>query len=76
MDLEAFDAPEVLAALSRIACTDDNELVLASAGESLAGIWIRNGRVDWRVYEELSPAAKSEVDARLKGQAPQLLPGL
>lgn len=75
MDLAAFDEPEVRAALAQVA-TDpaESELVMASAGESLAEIWIACGAVDRAVFERLVPVARSEVVGLLGSKAPMLLP--
>jgi hypothetical protein len=65
-DLENFDAPEVAEALATVACsTDEDDVLLATAGESLAGIWVRAGAVPRATFEALAPAAKVEAAAKL-----------
>ncbi|MFF5076171.1 hypothetical protein ACFY36_03910 [Actinoplanes sp. NPDC000266] len=73
-DLSAFDEPEVHAALARVA-TDaaESELVAASAGESLAELWIARGAVDRAVFERLVPPARAEVAGLVGHRAPGLL---
>jgi len=75
MELSAFDEPEVHAALARVA-TDpaESELVAASAGESLAELWMARGVVDRAVFERLVPAARAEVTGLFGRWAPLLLP--
>ncbi len=66
-DLENFDEPEAAEALAAIACsTEEDEVLVATAGESLAGIWVRAGAVPPVTFEALAPAARAEAAAKLE----------
>lgn len=65
------DEPEALAALIRYATNPALDptadyLVLASAGESIAEIWIRTGRFDANTLNQLVGAARSEAVGSLQ----------
>ncbi|XVU29473.1 hypothetical protein ACQPZJ_21085 [Actinoplanes sp. CA-054009] len=73
--LSAFDEGEVHAALARVAADAlESELVAASAGESLAELWIVRGGIDRAVFERLVPVARAEVVGLVAHRAPELLP--
>ncbi len=64
MDLSQFDQPETIAALLQVGCdVGESEVVLASAGESLAEILLRNGRTWPGEVDRLAPVARREFDA-------------
>jgi hypothetical protein len=65
-DLESFDEPEAAEALATVACsTEEDEVLVATAGESLAGIWVRAGVVPRATFEALAPPARAEAAAKL-----------
>ena len=66
IDLACFDDQEAFQALLQIA-TDpsENEMLLASCGESIAEIWVRSGQFDPEVFEKLTGVARSEAQAVL-----------
>ncbi|MBM9508668.1 hypothetical protein [Actinacidiphila acididurans] len=72
--LGRYPAPAVVDALARIACsTDEDEVLVATAGESIAEIWLALGAVEPRILGSLAPPARAEVDSFLSAHAPQLL---
>ena len=75
MDLSAFDSPDALAALIRVAtCTREDAVLLDSCGQSVAEIWLRRGHVDVEALDRMAaPAQKSAIDT-LAGTAAHLLP--
>lgn len=65
-DLESFDEPEVADALATVACsTEEDEVLVATAAESLAGIWGRAGTFPRAVFDALTPTARDEAAAKL-----------
>jgi hypothetical protein len=64
-----------LVALLRVASDpSDDELVVASCGESLAQIFVRTGRPDPALLGKLTPVALSEVIPWVRRVRPDLLP--
>lgn len=72
MDLSSYDAPEVEAALIEIASDATvDEMILESAGESLAEIWIRKKvEVSPSTLGKLRPSASSIVERYFELNAP------
>ena len=61
-DLGAWDEPEALEALLRVAVDDgEDEYVLEHAGESIGEIWNRRRTCDSAVVARLAPAARNEL---------------
>jgi hypothetical protein len=61
-DLGAWDEPEALEALLRVAVDgSQDEYVLEHAGESIADIWNRRNSCDPAVVARLAPAARDEL---------------
>jgi len=68
MDLAAFDdALDVLIAAA--SDPEDNPIVLASCGTSIAEIWNRLGIFDETVRAALAPEARGEIDAAFGGRS-------
>jgi HEAT repeat protein len=64
----------VVRALATVASsTEEDEVLVATAGESIAEIWIALGRIQPDVLHALAPPAKAEVESLLAARAPQLL---
>ena len=60
MDLGEYDSPAAMRCLLRIASDpDESEMVQASAGESLAMVWLRNGVFDPDTMRGLTATASS-----------------
>jgi hypothetical protein len=75
MYLAKSDDAAAFAALFQVASdTADNELVVASSGESLAQIIVRTGRLDPSWIDQLAPAALNEVIPWVTRERPDLLP--
>lgn len=74
MDLGDFDSPEALnALLSAASDPHEHEIIQASAGESLARIWLRNGLFDGSVMSRLSSPARAEAAAAIQSERPEWL---
>jgi hypothetical protein len=74
MDLSSHNDPRVLDALARVASDpSEHHLVVASAGESLAELWLANSTVDREVYGRLTDTARDEVRGLLGARRPDLL---
>ncbi len=68
MDLGQFDDPGAEAALREVASDPTTPEVIAdSCGESLAGIWLRQGRTEARLLEGLTAPARAIASAMLHG---------
>ena len=66
MDLARYDEPEALAALLQVGSdANEPEIILASAGESIAEILLRAGRTWGYEIDLLTPPARREFDARV-----------
>ncbi len=77
VDLGEYGGNLVVEALAAVACSrDESDVLVASAGESLAMIWLRNGSIDFPIARSLSPVALAEVKSLLGRRAPHLIPGL
>jgi hypothetical protein len=64
-----------LTALLRVASDPtDDELVVASCGESLAQIFVRSGQLNPAWLHELAPVALNEVIPWVRRERPDLLP--
>jgi hypothetical protein len=75
MDLGRSNDDAALTALLHVASDPgEDELVLASGGESLAQIFIRSGRLDPAWLHELTPVALHEVIPWIRRVRPDLLP--
>jgi hypothetical protein len=62
-------------ALASIASSSEEDVVLVeTAGESLGEIWAAFGSVDREIFQGLVLAARREVEMVLRSQAPELLP--
>ena len=73
MDLDAFDEAEVEEALILAASdTLESRMVAASAGESVARIWARKGRIPTGVMARLRSDARIEAQSILGALAPAL----
>jgi HEAT repeat protein len=67
MDLGRYSDQRVIEALATVATDSSEDATLqASAGESLAERWLASGGVDRAIYKELTPVARTEVDALLR----------
>jgi hypothetical protein len=68
MDLSAFDSPEALDALVRVA-TDaaEDAIILDSCGESIAEIWVRKGQIDVEALDRMARPAQHSALAILAG---------
>jgi hypothetical protein len=74
MYLASSDDKAALTALLHVASDPaDNELVVASSGESLAQMIVRTGRLDRAWIEQLAPAALNEVIPWVTRERPDLL---
>ena len=74
MDLGDYDDPEVLDALIAIAVNaNDEELVLASCGQSIAEIWIRKNIFNVDILEAMSIPAKNEIVGLVRIERPEWL---
>ncbi|UKS29655.1 hypothetical protein LOZ80_12265 [Paenibacillus sp. HWE-109] len=72
MDLADFDGNEVIEALSKFANDIDNEcIVRASCGASLAEIWIRKQEVNFNFLLQLKDVALTEALALIKHHRPE-----
>lgn len=67
IDLAKYDDGAVVAALLRIAGDPaEDEMLQASAGESLGSIWKRKGEADPIEFDRLTAAARVEALAALR----------
>lgn len=75
MDLGAVDNDTALHALLEVATSrfEQDELVLASCGESIANLWLKRGRFDPAAFARLTPAARKEARALVKANRPEWL---
>jgi hypothetical protein len=53
--------------------TGEDEVLVATAGESIAEIWIKLGEVNPEVLTTLAHPARAEVESLLAARAPHLL---
>lgn len=69
MDLAKFDDDFVIEILLRVANDPTfDEMIRASAGESLADIWIRRNEIDYKQLTSLTGAALNEALAMIKSK--------
>lgn len=77
INLGQYDEDRVLTTLLEVASDPaEEELVLSSAGESIAQIWLRCRRVDVDKLTGLQPIAKHEAIALLEKEMPSSIAGL
>lgn len=73
INLGGCDNDRAVEALMKVATdVSENEVVLASAGESLAQIWLRCRSIDIEVVRMLHPIARREAVALLEEEFPEL----
>lgn len=76
IDLGFSDDPRVIDALLEVGSQiGDEEMVVASCGESVAQIAIRTGRFERSWREILAPAAARELIDGVRAERPELLSG-
>lgn len=69
MDLSKFDDEEVIQILMKVANDASfDQMIRASAGESLADIWIRRSIIDYRQLGNLTEIALKEALAMIKSK--------
>lgn len=74
MDLSDYPGPETEAALLQAATNPaEDEMIRASAGESLAWIWIEVGRFDSETFAKLSGVARREAESLVRAKHPEWL---
>ena len=74
MDLSEYDEIEAEEALISIAKNkEEPSLLVASAGESLAEIWLRNRKIKIQLIKSLREEASKEIISFLETKAPELL---
>lgn len=75
IDLGTYEEPEVMATLISVASdVDEDEMIVASAGESIAEVWERQERFDADVLARVLPVARSEIEGWFGSARPDLLP--
>ena len=73
-DLGQSDSPEALGALLEVAADhNEDDLISASSGESIAEIWLRTGAFDAQALASIHGAARDEVLSRLTSERPEWL---
>lgn len=71
MDLGESSEPEALNALMAVATSvEESEVLQASAGESVAMIWLRSGLFRRELLDRLTPVARSEAEALIRRERP------
>ena len=74
IDLGEFDDPEALETLMEIAVDpQEDDIILASCGESIALIWLRTGKFDRNQLKRLVGSARVEAEVLLRNQRPKWL---
>jgi hypothetical protein len=64
----------VVRALAVVASSaEEDEVLVATAGESIAEIWIKLGRIEPEILRSLAGPARAEVQSLLAARAPHLL---
>ncbi len=77
MDLEEYDDPAAIKALIKVALDENDDwMVQNSCGESIGGIWVRNGNFDKNCYDRFTQSAKSGVKVVVRSRRPEWLPFL
>jgi hypothetical protein len=72
--LGQYPEQRVVDALAVVASSsEEDEVLVATAGESIAEIWERLDRIQPEILAALAPPARREVEALLRTRAPHLL---
>jgi hypothetical protein len=71
MDLGSFDSNDTVESLFEAAINPENDdMIKASCGESLAQIWLRNHSIDFKKLSKLSGIAFNEAGIKIKSKDP------